>query len=514
MKPKPLKKNRRAAHSQPHKKRPIKTEDGQSLSVATECRVDQGLVEVAIKMPLDELETELSTQASDVKPRAKSPHKPQIDPPRKTPDRPSFDPVPKAKMVMPGTKAAAGLAAQVRVMDLEQKLPNTTVSALKLVRIHLKQEEVDELEAVLTGRLDDRDLGSASQSPKRALERLMHHDQFQALEIENQACLLRASAEQAASLETKAAALMLCDTKIFMQINTRTQAELCALFERFSVPLRQSLAVAASRTLYDQSILLNQDFRDTTALSHIFELSRKSTIPKPIESAGFTIDKILQIALERIAKPGHIYAELGGRGPISCIEFALSLFSPSEMMRYWLQLIEPDMQVALPSDEYLQLHRLVRFDEIMGPMGALLEQLLSLAHPRGTPTHEGFLMPGSHCLDADVVTRSLGFVYALKFRVIADQARGLAHLCEAKSNRPSVPPVFLTCIIDEHERIFIFDHIEDDEVFIRAAHGGSTKSKGGRRIAPDRLIEDADLGLDRMPLESLKECMGVVITAG
>jgi hypothetical protein len=212
-----------------------------------------------------------------------------------------------------------------------------------------------------------------------------------------------------------------------------------------------------------------------------------------------------------LAQPGYIYAEVLGPGVLSMLEFGLASYTPAEMARYWTGLTSKNTAIRLPKESTIQLHRLTTFDEIMGPMGAILEQLLPLAHPRGMPTHEALVMPSSHCLDADVIARCLGELYGIQFRVIADKEKVINYIRAKRPEAQRVPPIFFSSIVDEYERLFILDHCEDDSIYIRAPHGGSHKVKGNRRIDPMRTVVDPQIGQDMIKLETLEECIGVVI---
>jgi hypothetical protein len=465
-------------------------------------RLDSQIERVPIQSHLDEIETELEI-------RRPNPPKISTHAQKEAPGSPAA--IPTQKMVMPGTKAAAGLAARVRVMNIEEALPTTRVPALKLLRAHLSQEEIEELEKIIYGSYDDRDLDRAATSPKRAIERLIHHTNFQNLNAEFQALIFREIAQAPHDLDTIVTAHTLCDANLLQHMDAQLQRQLFEVYADLNPKTRSELALAAHRQVNGKSVLIDHDFSDTATMTHLFEIAKQKDLPSLLKKASYSKQELFGHAITRLARPAQIYAEVLGPGVLSVLEFALASYSPAEMTRYWAELIGPEMAIALPKNTSLQLHRLTNFSEVMGPMGAMLEQLLPLAHPRGTPTHEALVMPGSRCLDADVIARSLGYLYGITFRVIAEKTRVLDLVRSKRPEKNRVPPIFFTTIIDQYERLFILDHFADDLAYIRAPHGGSLKTKGSRRLDPERRVEVADLGQDIISAETLASCIGVVI---
>ncbi len=120
-------------------------------------------------------------------------------------------------------------------------------------------------------------------------------------------------------------------------------------------------------------------------------------------------------------------------------------------------------------------------------------------------------MPGGHGVDADVVSRALEALYGVGFTVVAGAAGALRHLERASREPDRVPPIYVSVLSERGERLFLFDHLENDWVYLRAPHGKSSKRPGTVRLEPTREVVDPDRSLDRIPLADFKANAGVAL---
>lgn len=425
--------------------------------------------------------------------------------------------VPRQRVGMLGTKGAGALAAKVRVQRTEKEMVPTTIPELRILSAHLDPHQIESLDAALTGRAEQRDLSSARTSPKRALERLIHTPSYLELLAPQRARVLGAISKATHDIESISAAVGLLETRIAKDLDGRDRSRLLDVFELATPSQRRQLATLAGREIHGRSALFDRDFEDTSLLEHLHGIASAKRIPNALAGIGVKKHAVMSMVLTTLAKPVIMPLEDGGDGVLGMFEFGLADSSPAELTRLWRCLVTGDMQAPLPGDGTLDLAELIRSQpglHIASSNSALrvgLEQLAEFAHPRAGPKRTAFIMPGGESLDADVTARALGYLYGVGFTVVASAVVAIRQL-ESASERPErVPPVFVTVLHDNGERLFVFDRIKGSQVYVRAPHGGSTKPTGGRRLDPMRMIHDPQRGIDVIDREEFEKNIGVAL---
>ncbi len=435
---------------------------------------------------------------------------------KKKPSRPA-GPMPRGRMVMSGTKAAGALAAKVRIQRLERELPDTDSPELKLLRTHMDPDAIRALDQALHGRQEDRDIMRASASPKRALERLIHGAMYTELEIPDRARLLEPIAAAPNEVDTINAARRLIDSGVVGACGNRARGRLLDLFGELSDGQRIALAEVAERELRGKSALLDRDFEDTSIVEHLAAIACAARLGNGLQGVGYSRPQALGGLFSQLSDPPGAPADEGADGLLGTLELALASYSPAEHARLWRGLVLGELSVDLPSDGRIDLAEALRSQPgmVVGghdtPLRLGLEQLAGLAHPRGGPRRTAFIMPGGNCVDADVTARALGFLYGIGFTVAAGAPAAMRQLSSMPTNTTRVPPIFVTVLYDGGERLFIFDSMDDDRVYLCAPRGTSTKPRGSRRLDPMRRVEDPRRGRDSIPRADFEESVGVAL---
>ncbi|MFO0722245.1 MAG: hypothetical protein U1E65_00595 [Myxococcota bacterium] len=424
---------------------------------------------------------------------------------------------PRAGMEMLGTAGAEGLVQRAKIEKLEAQIGVVRSPHLKPFRGHLDDRELSALDRALAGELDSRELGVAGSSPKRGLERLIHSPELQRLVLEDRALLLRSVAQDPREIETMKAATRLIEVTPWGRLNAPERRELVELFALLGPAERGALAELAGRGLHGKSAIEAKDFEDARFVAHALGLARSRSLGARVEQAGYTKNQALAALFAAVASPAKVPLEDGASGVVSVFEFALAETSVAEYARLWRGLVTDDLVVELPDQgrldlgEHLKARPGLAFRGADNPLRVGMDLLAGLAHPRSGPIRAAFVMPGGHGIDADVTARALGYLYGIGFTVAAGATGALRQLERAQKDRFRVPPTFVTLLYDGGERLFVYDRIENDRVFLRGPHGASTKPKGGRRLDPERTVEEPELGLDSVSLAFFTEQVGVAL---
>lgn len=424
---------------------------------------------------------------------------------------------PRGRMDIPGTEGAGALAAQARLQRMADGLPQTNHPLLKVYRSLLTDQEISALERALNGELDTRDIRAAGTSPKRAIERVIHGDDLNALVLEERAIWLRALAADPREVETPKAAARILEKRIVGSLRPQERAHLFELFRLLAPRSQMLLADLIDREVHGSSALLDRDFQDQGLVAHLYYMAAQRSLAPRIETAGLGRNDALGLVLASIAHPEEIALEEGANGVLGLMEFALADVSPAEHARLWRALTSGELIAELPGEgtldlgEYLRARPALTFGRGETPLRSALEMLAALAHPRSGGTRSAFIMPGGHGIDADVIARALGFLYGVGFTVAAGSTAALRQLDRVRDHAQRVPPAFISLLYDGGERLFLFDHFGEDRVFFRSPRGASSKPKGARRHDPDRLIEDPDRGLESVSSEDFNAQVGVAL---
>jgi hypothetical protein len=415
-----------------------------------------------------------------------------------------------------GTDAVGAAAQRANIARLDESLPQARSPVLKMLRSELTREEIASLETALAGTYDVRGM-EPSLSPKRSLEHLTNEPAYNELSLPERARLLKAIAADPRDVATTKSAIAVLKTGIVKRIRLDEREKLLAIFGALTSETRALFARLAARPLRGRSALEDRDFKDVGIVSNLFELVIAAGLPASMEHAGVKKSRVLTLVLSSVAHPERLPFEEGTEGVLSMFEFALADTAPAELVRLWLQLVTGDMRADLAGEAELDLGARIEapggvaFSSRETPLRVALEHLAVLARPRKGADQVGFVMPGGHGVDADVISRALSFVFGVPFTVAAGPPTALRHLLRINAEPYRVPPVFVTLLYDRGERLFIFDHLDEARAYLRAPHGRSTKRKGAQRIDPPRTVEDPEAGIDIISREELEKLIGVAL---
>lgn len=429
-----------------------------------------------------------------------------------TPEDPSFelDVVPRRMLGAPGTHGAGAEVQRQMVNRIDRELPAVAAPALKILRAELGADALQALDDALAGKYDHR-AADGSVSPKRALEHLINEKSYNALTPKDRAKLLGSIADDPRDVATIKAGIAVLKTRLPERLRDHERSTMLDLFARLDTDGRASLAQVAARRLRGRSALEDKDLRDASLVDRLTELLDGGAVADQLRSRGVKRERMVALVLATLASPEKLPFEEGSSGVLSTLEFALADCSPAEYTRIWSELLSRFCTAELAGDAQLELGR--RLEASGGltttPLRFALEQLPELAHPRGKKKRSDFVMPGGHGVDADVVSRALALVYGVGFTVAAGPTTVLRHLERVPRDPQRVPPVFVSLLYERGERLFVFDHMEDGTVFLRAPHGRSSKRAGAFRTDPVRAVVDPERGLESVPFDDFEEWAGV-----
>ncbi len=417
---------------------------------------------------------------------------------------------PGRPMQMPGTEAAAALAARVKVERLAERLPNVRIPALRPFAVLIDPKHLTRLEEALSGELDVR-----GASIRDLATGLMQGQAYSSLTLEERAVLLGAVAPTAERAETWKLATQLLDA---MPKGGKRGARSRSLdiFAALDARHWPSFVELATRPLHRRPILEDQDLEGGALVDHLYSLATLEKLPAEIEERGLRVRDVLTLVLATLAKPARIALEESADGILAALEFGLAETSPGEYARLWRHLVSAPMAVSFAGDQRIELDQHlektdVAFSGTNTPLRVGLEILAGHIRPRRGPTRTAFLMPGGQGVDADVVSRALSLLYGVPYAVAAGPAAISRMLGTIRREPDRVPPAFVSVLYDGGERLFVFDRKGATRLFVRSPHGASSKSKGSDRQRPPREVEDPARGLESMPIEYLEAQVGVVI---
>lgn len=422
-------------------------------------------------------------------------------------------PRPRERLAMLGTDAAGEVMKEHALQALGGSLPPIRTPALKLVRGELSEASLGVLEAVFAGRFEHEG-ADPSASAKRCLERLVNDKSYNALTPKEQAVVLRTIAAAPEDVATVKAATALLKSGVARRLNQAHRQSMLRLFAGLAPEARVRVAQLAARRLRGRSALEDRDMQDQPLVAHLEQIVSGRRFCTALEARGVTRAKCVSIVLGAIAHPERLSFEEGSAGVLGMLEFGLADTAPAELARLWRHLAFDDMVVPLAAGAQLDLGARLAAEpglELTGastPLRVALEGLAELARP-GRSRKPTFIMPGGHGVDADVISKALELVYGFGFTVAAGATNAMRHLSRVSEPAHRLPPVYVTVLYARGERLFLFDHADDDWVYLRAPRGRSTKQRGALRIDPRREVVDPDRGLDRIPKEAFEEKVGV-----
>jgi hypothetical protein len=414
----------------------------------------------------------------------------------------------------PGTHGAGAEVHRQLVDRIDRELPDVQSASLKMLRGELAAHLLKSLDDLLAGKHEQRSTDS-SISPKRSLEHLMGEKSYQSLTPKDQAKLLMPIAEDPREIATIKAGIAILKTRVLERMQEHVRSRLLELFGTFDPEARAILALLAARQLRGRSVLEDRDFKDVSLVERLNELVYGDPIPELLETHGVRRERIVKLVLAALASPSKLSFEEGSPGVISTIEFALADASPAEYTRLWSEIVSKSCAAELVGHARLELagrvDEGVSFTNQLTPLRIALDQLPELAHPRAKKPQTDFVMPGGHGIDADVVSRALALVYGAGFTVAAGLETAARHLERVSRDPHRSPPVFVSMLYERGERLFLFDHFEEDTVYLRAPHGRSAKRAGAFRSDPKRAVVDPELGLESVALADFEEWVGVAL---
>lgn len=422
--------------------------------------------------------------------------------------------VPRGKVGMGGTKGAGAAVRRQMIENADGALPPVRAPALKFVRAELDKHELASLDRALAGELDAR-ATDGSMSPKRSLERLVNDREWNELIPKLRAKVLRPIAKDPGDLTTVKAAIALVKTAVVRHLPARDAELLLDVFANLGAEARAHLAQMAARRLRKRSVLEDRDVEDGGLVEHLHVMVTGKEFAGRVEAAGARRRKVANLVVGAIASPNRLSFEEGSDGVLSIIEFALAESSPAELLRLWRGLVSESLTAGLPGGGRLDLEPILEanpeFSGHQTPLRAALAALAELARPSAKQRRPTFTMPGGHGIDADVCSRALEKIYGVGFTVAAGAANAKRHLERVGKDPQRTPPVFVSLLYDRGERLFLFDHLDDEYVYLRAPHGRSTKRRGAFRLDPRREVVDPDHGIDRVARKIFTRRVGVAL---
>jgi hypothetical protein len=432
--------------------------------------------------------------------------------PPEEPTQKAKDPVPQ-RMVGGGGTHAAGAEVHRQMVDrIDRELPDVSAPALRMLRGELDPTALRILDEALAGRFDAKGVDS-SVSPKRTLEHLINEKGTNALPVKDRAALLGVVAQSPQDLATTKACIAISKTRVLERLRDGERSKLLDVLRRLDVDGRATLAQLAARQVRQRSALEDRDLREIGMVERLSELSDDRALPEELRGRGITRESVVGLVLAALANPAKLSLEEGSAGVLSTIEFALADTAPAEYARLWCELVSRFCSAELAGEGRLDLGRRLASDVELSnqstPLRFALEQLAELAHPRPKSPATDFVMPGGQGIDADVLSRALSMIWGVGYTVAAGAENAVRHLLRVSKDPQRTPPVFVSISYERGERLFVFDHLEDDTVYFRAPHGRSTKKNGAFRTDPMRAVVDADRGIESVARSEFESSAGV-----
>jgi hypothetical protein len=422
--------------------------------------------------------------------------------------------VPRRYLGAPGTHGAGAEVHRQLVERIDRELPEVHAVPLKILRGELSGDLLHALEEILDGKHDQR-ATDGSISPKRTLEHLINEKSYNALGPKDRAKLLMPVAQDPRDVSTIKSGIAILKTRVLERLPDHQRARLLDLFCTLDPDARATLVALAARQLRGRPVMEDRDLSEVSLVDRLYGLVNGDPIPELLEAQGVRRERIVKLVLASLVNPTKLSFEEGGSGVISAIEFALADCSPAEYVRLWAGIISKSCAVELAGGAKLELsQRLtagVAFTNQLTPLRIALDQLPELVQARQRKGETGFVMPGGQGIDAEVVSRALAMVYGVGYSVAAGLEAAARHLERSGRDPQRVPPVFVSLLYDRGERLFTFDHFDDDTVFLRAPHGRSTKRPGAFRSDPNRAVVDPDAGVESVAMADFEEWVGIAL---
>ena len=421
------------------------------------------------------------------------------------------NPVPRARLVGGGTKAAAADVRRQQILR-EANLPDLRTPALKLYAGEVELHRLHRLDAALAGELDDPAM--AEMSLKRALEHLIYDRAFAELAHQDRASFLSTVADSEEGLTTIKAALAIAKTGVLTRLDDGARSDLHAVFRGLDLEGRARFARLAARHHRNRSVLEDRDTEGRLLLEHLRVLIDHTDIDPWWPSQGLRLDVVFGLILGTLAQPVRLSFEDSADGVVGVLEFSLADTRPAELARLWRATLGIGGIVNFSGG--LQLTTATLKEEGPRAPTPLRGVLLALANkvrvgPRRSGGAVGHFTPGGRGFDANLVAQSLNQLFGCPYSVSAGATAGRRQLARLSSEPDRAPPAFVSVLYEQGERLFVFDRLTDEHIYLRGPQGQSVKRTGARRTAPDREAVDTDRGIDRIALDSFQDAAGVVL---
>lgn len=400
--------------------------------------------------------------------------------------------------------------------------PSPTVVALSPREEILRplRSELAPKHMTILGRMLDGNWGSeesdGAASFKRMLERIVYDRHYQELRLAEKANLLAAIAENPTDLTTVKASLALLKTSTFRYLNTDDRKHLFDLFRIATAEARARIAELAARRVRGSVLFDDRDLRGGSLLGHLAPLATGEKFSETLRHLRLSPTHVLALVLGALAHPERLSFEEGNPGILSLLEYSLAEIAPAQYTRMWCDLVSDRLETKLPGGGVLSLRTLVTeaqtpFSGRQTPFRAALEALAPISG--STTRHQtlSFMMPGGRGIDAERVARALEQLFGVGFLTVAGARPVLRQLKRVAGPRDRRPPTLVSVLYERGERLFVFDRLDDNALFLRAPHGRSAKPKGKFRTEPRRMIVDPDRGIERISRVEFEAAGGVAM---
>ena len=406
-----------------------------------------------------------------------------------------------------GTKA---VGAELRRQKLirEVDVPELSHSSLRRLAGFVEPNRLRRLDAVLDSPDDEFE---ATFSSKRALELLLNDPSFVELAIIDQGALLTTVADAEADLTTVKSTLALTRATRGHSLSAQDFSDLHGIYSRLDLENRARFARLAARPIRSRSALVDRDWRQHTLLRNLRTLVEESDIDSTWTDKGLQVDAVCSLVIGTLAQPVRLSADTGDRAVHALLEFVLADVHPAEFARLWCGVLSRHDTLPLSGGLRLDTAVIRGQPQSETPLRGLFAALAEHVRPTTRSNRRGYRMPEGPGLDADVTARALEQLFGVGYTVAAGDQAALRHLELLDADGERRPPALVSILHPRGERLFVFDRIEQGDIYLRSPHGRSTKRAGQRRSEPDREVILPDLGLDRVSRRDFQETAGAAL---
>ena len=431
--------------------------------------------------------------------------------PRARPSAPSVDaaavaPVPRVHLFGGGTKGAGAELRKQKILR-EAEVPDVRTPALRLYAAALDEPQLHRLDASLA----EAEAGDeAPMSSATALAHLLHDRAFGELALEDAASFLGVIADAESDPSTINAAFGITKAGVLTHLSAPDRLDVHKVFRRLDAEGRTRLARLAARTLRGKSALQNRDGHGASIGAHLVDLFARSAVDPAEPTSGLNIHAAAQRALGTAAQPVRVELESGLDGILGLLEYCMADVHPAELLRLWRALLGSDNAISMAGGRDVSVAA-VRERAAPSALRGLLALLAVSFRTDARSQRPGYLLPGGHSIDADVVARVLEQLFGVRYVVAAGAPAAHRRLQNIDAHPQRCPPVLLSLLHERGERLFVYDHADEAHVYLRGPHGRSPKRAGDRRTEPVREVVAPNRGVDRIDIDAFQESAGVAL---